>query len=179
MTQEGESATIPASTSTSAIVSKKKRIRAGYRGYVTKLISDSRDLLDKGPFSGSEAESLKAHLRERQTLLRNLDSEILEILPGEEIEAEVFDCEERQTQILSIIMELESRQRMISHATSANPAQPSTRASPQIPYTESVNLPKLHLSSYNGDPKSGRSGGTRLKSFIKPTIYPRQISLDI
>ena len=90
MTQEGESATIPTSTSTPAIVSKKKRIRAGYRGYVTKLISDSRDLLDKGPFSGSEAENLKALLRERQPILRNLDSEILEILPGEEIETEIF-----------------------------------------------------------------------------------------
>ena len=153
MTQEGESATIPTSTSTPAIVSKKKRIRAGYRGYVTKLISDSRDLLDKGPFSGSEAENLKALLRERQPILRNLDSEILEILPGEEIETEIFDCEERQTQILSIIMELESRQRTISHATSISPAQPPTTAFPQSPNTESVNLPKLHLSSYNGDPK--------------------------
>ena len=77
LTQEGESATIPTSTSTPANMSKKKRIRAGYRGYVTKLISDSRDLLGKGPFSGSEAENLKAHLRERQTLLRNFDNRII------------------------------------------------------------------------------------------------------
>ena len=75
----------------------------GYRGYVTELISDSQDFLDKSPFSGSEAEYLKAHLREGPTLLHNLDSKILEILPGE---ATVFDCEEKQTQILSIIIEL-------------------------------------------------------------------------
>ena len=153
MTQEGESATIPASTSTPAIVSKKKRTRAGFRGYVTKLISDSRDLLDKGPFSGSQAENLKALLRDRQTLLRNLDREILELLPEEEIEAEVFDCEERQTHLLSVIVELESRQRTLSHASLPTPAQPPTSVFPQISPTEPVNLPKLHLSSYNGDPK--------------------------
>ena len=153
MSHEGESATNPASTSTPAILSKKKRIRAGYRAYITKLISDSRDLLDKGPFLRTQAENLKALLKERKKLLRDFDDEILDLVTEEEIEPEIFDCEEKQVQIQSIITELESRQLTVSDTPSVALAQSAVASVSQNSSIDIVNLPKLHLSNFNGDPK--------------------------
>ena len=153
MSHEGESATNPASTSTPAILSKKKRIRAGYRAYITKLISDSRDLLDKGPFLRTQAENLKALLKERKKLLRDFDDEILDLVTEEEIEPEIFDCEEKQVQIQSIITELESRQPTVSDTPSVALAQSAVASVSQNSSIDIVNLPKLHLSNFNGDPK--------------------------
>ena len=64
-------------------------------------------------------------------------------------------------------MELESRQRAISHATLVNPAQPLMSAFPQIPITESVNLPKLHLSSYIAQYLSKANKFRHLKTLLE------------
>ena len=82
--------------------------------------------------------------------MRDFDDEILDLLPEEEIQNEIFNCEEKQVQILSISTELESRQLSLRAYRSVNPEQSVTTS---VPSTEIVNLPKLHLASYSGDPK--------------------------
>ena len=101
----------------------------------------------------TQAENLKALLKERKKLLRDFDDEILDLVTEEEIEPEIFDCEEKQVQIQSIITELESRQLTVSDTPSVALAQSAVASVSQNSSIDIVNLPKLHLSNFNGDPK--------------------------
>eukprot|EP00795_Rhopilema_esculentum_P006856 gene6856-12454_t len=156
MTSQGESATNPADPPLpAAAVSKRKRVRAGYRAYVTKLITDAKTLSDEEPFAEVRADQLKFLLKERVTLLRKIDEEIFDLIPEDEIEREVIESEEIQSHIYSVIFELDSRQRnLVEPAPTASIVQPLPSQPSTSQYAADMpNLPKLHLPKFYGDPK--------------------------
>ena len=154
MSNNGESASTSTEPLPQPTTAKKKRIRAGYRSHATKLMSESRELLDVGPFSKSRADELRCLLKEKVRILHNINEEIFEQLPEEEIEQEVIDSEELQSKIHLAILELEARQKSALESGLRAPALPSVATSASSPQmVETPNLPKLNLPKYSGDPK--------------------------
>ncbi len=121
MTSQGDSATDPYHSSPNPIT-KKKSIRGGYRAYATKLIAEAREFLDNEPFSPLRAEKQKFFLNARLILLREIDAEIFYLISDDDIEAEVIECEEIQTSIQSIIIEIETKKRAFETAGQNSPA---------------------------------------------------------
>eukprot|EP00794_Sanderia_malayensis_P019331 gene19331-21255_t len=109
-------------------LAKKKKIRAGHRGHAHKVMTEA--ILEMQGISPStiEMEHYVQSLTEKELHLRNLDEEIIMLIDDENIEREIFDAEERRTELKKTI--------------------PLHRPSFNIP-----NLPKLELPKYSGDPK--------------------------
>ncbi|XP_063436301.1 uncharacterized protein LOC134717737 [Mytilus trossulus] len=85
-------------------MTKKKAIRVGHRGAARRLISKIEEELEKETTQRDEIESLCETLKKKRDILSELDSEILEEIAEENMEAEIEDSD----RIKCSIRELES-----------------------------------------------------------------------
>ena len=138
-----------------ASLAQKKRSRSGHRGSLTKTINDAEADLTTDPPDQTVLAALEMLIREKLTVLDNLDTEILDKLDTDDAVAE--DIQQSDTvkraahTVLVRIKQLNS---------SAAPTHRSTAAS-----TSSVKLPK-RFAHFEGTQQSGRPSGTpfRLQS---------------
>ena len=68
---------------------KKKRIRSGYRGSTTRLLSEVDTALEATPLDCDKLSQLKMCLNEKLQTLKQLDAEIVELVDEAELEAEI------------------------------------------------------------------------------------------
>eukprot|EP00794_Sanderia_malayensis_P016989 gene16989-18701_t len=139
-------------------LAKKKKIRAGHRGHANKVMTEAIFEMQGISPSTIEMEHYVQTLTEKELHLRNLDEEIIMLIDEEDIETEIFDAEERRTELKKTIVKLKKKLEEVSLETasfgsshssnSSNSNQPVHPPSFNIP-----NLPKLELPKYNGDPK--------------------------
>ncbi len=160
MSQEGNpSGTEPPSQSVS-LVSRKKRIRGGYRAHTTKLVGECKALLEKENPESTLIERLSRNLNDKSKLLRAIDEEIFLLVNDDEIEATVVEAKGWQAEIQACLVDLDAkklpRAAIQQPCASASPTQPSN-SGPVVysmqPANQIAHLPKLSLPKYSGDPK--------------------------
>ena len=132
-------------------LSRKKRIRGGYRAHVSKLISDAKKEVDDGNSNILAVEHLISVITEKRSILRKADEEIFSLISNDEVESEVLQCEDLLSDIQKVVVALEAKRASLQHCVLSEP-QSLTRASEQS-QESFTKLPKLHLSKYHGDPK--------------------------
>ena len=125
-----------------AALAQKKRSRSGHRGSLTKTINDAEADLTTDPPDQTVLAALEMSIREKLTVLDNLDTEIWDKLDTDDAVAE--DIQQSDTikrtahTVLVRIKQLNS-----SVAPAHRPAAAST---------SSVKLPKLMICPFRGDP---------------------------
>ena len=132
-------------------LSRKKRIRGGYRAHVSKLISDAKKEVDDGNSNILAVEHLISVITEKRSILRKADEEIFSLISNDEVESEVLQCEDLLSDIQKVVVALEAKRASLQYFVLSEP-QSLTRASEQS-QESFTKLPKLHLSKYHGDPK--------------------------
>ncbi len=139
---------------------RKKSIRAGYRAHTRKLLREGNLLINQENPSKTELERVTTVLREKLRILRESDLEIFGLVAENDIENEVIDAEDWQSEIQGNIILLEAKLATDSNAENANLERASTSsgtagatASNQQPSADVINLPKLFLPKFGGDPK--------------------------
>ena len=145
MLKQGESATTPntdpsTSSNQGPSISKLKKIRGGYRGVVTKTFSEARSLLDdENPVILNYDKAL-AKLKEKHKQLTKINEDIFLLISEDEVEEEVIECENLNSEIQSLIVELESGKVALQNASTNVPT-------PVIPPTSSsVGVTKFRWS---------------------------------
>ena len=131
-------------------LAKRKHIRAGHRGVVTKRLEEARLLLE-----GDGTPDTRAMVRymfilqEKLDLLKRLDSEILELLEVEvEIATEIEQADAYNQELLEILLRLKD----ISSGTTPTTATPvSTGGGVTGAAHHNTRLPKLTLRTFDGD----------------------------
>ena len=161
MPKQGESATTPntdpsTSSNQGPSISKLKKIRGGYRGVVTKTVSEARSLLDdENPVILNYDKAL-AKLKEKHKQLTKINEDIFLLISEDEVEEEVIECENLNSEIQSLIVELESGKVALQNASTnvPTPVIPPTSSSVGVSQnSDGAKLPKLQLPRYFGDPK--------------------------
>jgi hypothetical protein len=109
-------------------MTKKKSIRVGHRGAVRKLITKLQEELE----NSSDQEMLEAlcnSLKRKQDILSQLDTEILEETPEENMEAEIEDSDRYAIDIGYILAKVQnfSKKRKFPAITSSFASQPVTQ----------------------------------------------------
>ncbi|XP_063406249.1 uncharacterized protein LOC134690204 [Mytilus trossulus] len=105
-------------------MTKKKAIRVGHRGAARRLISKIEEELEKETTQRDEIESLCETLKKKRDILSELDSEILEEIAEENMEAEIEDSDRYVLDIERILTKVRnsssSKQKNKSNETSSN-----------------------------------------------------------
>ena len=70
-------------------LARRKRIRAGHRASVTRILGQITPALDETPPDTDRLSLLKLILNEKLDTLKGLDSEIIEITPEDGLEDEI------------------------------------------------------------------------------------------
>ena len=129
-----------------------------------RLIQQATDAVnDHGgdPMKNKRLAQLRLSVEEKLTTLKNLDSEILDILTedttlGEEaITEEVEQADSIKELAYGAIVAIEE-------IFQRYPSTPGTLASPGTPRTVDVKLPKLEMHSFDGNVTNGLHSGTPL-----------------
>ena len=90
-------------------LAKKKRVRAGHRAHVSKLLAQSEDLIEQERPCLTEIERFIDTFTERLDLLRKLDDDIISLVKDEEIEPQIFEGEELRDKIRYFKIKLAER----------------------------------------------------------------------
>ena len=139
-------------------LSKKKRIRGGYCAHATKLCSEAKSLIDSEEPLVSRIEYLTLSLKEKLTLMSKVDDEIFNLIDDDEIEGEVFECEELKSEIQYLIIDLNTKLKKVNAAGENEVNSVGTASSNNVIRNimpiqdDSPKLPALHLPKFNGDP---------------------------
>ena len=157
MTEEGGAALSTPPGQPVPTVTKKKRIRGGYRAHCKKLFAECRALFEAQEARTTQIERLCISLKNKSQLLRSVDEEIFLSIDEADIENEVIEAEDWQSEIQGYLVELEAKKAPTtsqvnqggSHTSSPSLATPIASS----PSDHIVNLPKLQLPKFAGDPK--------------------------
>lgn len=94
-------------------------------------------------------------LKEKLQTLKSLDSEIVELVPEEELSKEIEQADEYKENIFRALTRIDKAQAIVSGTTATSGTAAATTTSGLTstftPRTERVKLPKLTLPRFNGD----------------------------
>ena len=145
---------------------KNRRIRRGNRSFVTKIIQNAQDAIDK--FGGTQAEKdllegYKITLEDKKNILEKLDETILgDINDDDKIDDEIFNASEFAESINRLVVKINSVLKLIetSKVTLSaveNPNQSNGTTQSFAPQQARARLPKLSLKSFSGKPTEWQS----------------------
>ena len=133
---------------------RKKQIRAGHRGSVTKMLRQVEELmaaLDPGArVDTAKLSRLKLSLHEKLDTLKLLDGEILDLIEGEDVADEIERADSFKEGIYEAMVTVENYCAPQIVGT-PRPSSPSIAAGSLTPTTPRVRLPKLSIRPFNGD----------------------------
>ena len=134
-----------------ADLAKKRKIRAGHKGSVTRTINKVDTALTAEPVDVAALPLLKLTLKEKVEVIRTLDAEVIELIEDEDaLTAEIQQADEYRESIHSYLLRIEAA---LEKATTATP--PTTGATPTAaaatPTTATVKLPRLKLRAFAGE----------------------------
>ena len=150
----------PRSATISSSLTKKRKIRGGFRAHSTKLSTDAKVLLSQDEPDILKTEHLSLSLKEKVKTLQHIDDEIFNLISNDDVEAEVINCEELRSEIQSLIVKLDAKTEALKskarNQASSNFSQTSPSSSGLgIASTQNTTkLPKLQLPKYEGDPRN-------------------------
>ena len=127
---------------------KKKRIRSGYRGSTTRLLSEVDTALEATPLDCDKLSQLKMCLNEKLQTLKQLDAEIVELVDEAELEAEIDGADRYKKNVFSALTRIDKALRR--NGTPPPAAAPPTTTTPP-PVSHKVKLPKIALPKFGGN----------------------------
>lgn len=138
-------------TSTSEVLPRKKKIRAGHRASATRLLNQIDAILGDDDPDGDKLALLKLSLREKLETLKQLDSEIVELTPEEELVREIEQADEYKENVYraltcvdKTLVATSARASSTTHV-STTPATHAHPRSPTPPRSGRAKLPKITL----------------------------------
>ena len=150
----------PRSATISSSLTKKRKIRGGFRAHSTKLSTDAKVLLSQDEPDILKTEHLSLSLKEKVKTLQHIDDEIFNLISDDDVEAEVINCEELRSEIQSLIVKLDAKTEALKskarNQASLNFSQPNPSSSGLgvVSTQNTTKLPKLQLPKYEGDPRN-------------------------
>ena len=78
----------PRSATISSSLTKKRKIRGGFRAHSTKLSTDAKVLLSQDEPDILKTEHLSLSLKEKVKILQHIDDEIFNLISDDDVEAE-------------------------------------------------------------------------------------------
>ena len=133
----------------------RKKIRAGHRASATRLLNQIDAALGEGPPNPDDLTLLKMSLKEKLDTLKSLDSEILGLIPEEQLGKEIEQADEYKESVYRALTRLDRAQALISATSSAPTASvsgiPTSLPTPTHTERATCRLPKLTLPRFNGD----------------------------
>lgn len=158
-----------------ALFARKKRSRAGHRASTTRILDQATTAMGADPLDTGRLSLLKRMLDEKMETLRDLDSELADLVPEEELEAEIQHTDEYKEKVYDVLAKLDNAllttATVTPHrdttggtpATAPPPADgtadgtPTDRTRPSAPGatcsdpSARVKLPKITLPRFNGN----------------------------
>ena len=148
------------SATISSSLTKRRKVRGGFRAHSTKLSTEAKELLAQDEPDILKIEHLSLSLKEKVKTLQHIDDEIFNLLSDDEVEAEVINCEELRSEIQSLIVKLDSKTEALKskarNQANSNLSQPSPSSSGLgvASNQNTTKLPKQQLPKYEGDPRN-------------------------
>ena len=128
-----------------AELTKKKRVRAGHRASVKRILSKAEDLLARPDRDQAALSQLKLSLKDKLDVLGQLDNDILELIDAEDaLTEDIEQADIVKEGIYGVIVKLES-----ASSAPPDPAVPKRVVVP--PTADKVKLPKLTIQRFNGE----------------------------
>ena len=125
----------------------KKNVRGGHRASATKMVKKAEELLAQEVPNKSLLARMKLSLQEKLSTLKELDSEVVDLVKEEEVVNEIEQADAYKEDIYDAIAKLEQLSLKTSTTAPAATVLPS-----RDPASESkVRLPKLMIQSFRGE----------------------------
>ena len=155
------------------LITRKKRLCTGHQASTTKILGQVQPAIDSEPLDVAKIDQFKRSLEKKMKSLSLLDNEVLTLIPEEAIEDEIVQADEIRERLYTALSRLGNK---------LNPTAPILRPLPETlarvptpavhpavgppivishdPSDEAtlpvrgtnVNLPKISLLRFNGDP---------------------------
>ena len=136
----------------------KKGTRAGHRSALTRLVKRFEDGKTNEELDKDELSTVLDLILEKQKLLSDLNSQIINELSEEELEAEIIESDEYS---LTLEMKIRKMRRFVEPSVRTSYSAPAVNASMLNPLAESFNVNRNQTSSFNSqhmyDPTSSNS----------------------
>ena len=128
---------------------RKRKIRAGHRSAVTRMLGQITAALEATPPDLDRLALLKMTLNEKLETLNKLDSEIIDLTSEEALEEEILQSDERKEKIFDALTRIN---KVLSPTTPPAPTT-LTAAPPRVPPDcgAKVKLPKITLPHFSGN----------------------------
>ena len=132
-------------------LTKKKRIRAGHKGVVTRRMKEVDDIVaamtPTHPADLAKLAQLKLSLKEKLETLSKLDDEIFQLIDAdEELIADMDEADTIKQGIYAAIVKIENSTSSVTPV-----ASPSSAGATPVTTTTAARLPKLQLQPFNGE----------------------------
>ena len=135
---------------------KKRKVRGGYRAYVTTVIAEVNEILPNyQPDQQTDLRKFKITLKEQLDNLKNLDEQIIELIDEKEINEEVANAGKYRSEVHEIILKID--QVLGSNAVNNQSTVVSQASASNGEKKMVARLPKLELKGFSGDPTTWMS----------------------
>ena len=91
--------------STTETYAKKKGIRGGHRASTTVLLTDVEGAIEATPPNPENLKDMRVILTEKLQTLKQLDAEIAELAPEDDLDGEIADTDKYNTRIFATSLE--------------------------------------------------------------------------
>ena len=133
-----------------AELSHKKNVRGGHRASATKMVKKVEELLAQEDPNKSQLARIKLSLQEKLSILKELDSEVVDLVKEEEVANEIEQADAYMEDIYDAMAKLDQlslkASASVSTASTSGPSRSKDSAS-----ESKVKLPKLTMQPFRGD----------------------------
>ena len=132
------------------VLSRKRKIRAGHRSAVTRMLGQISTALEADPPDIDRLALLKLTLNEKLETLNKLDSEIIDLMDEDALEDEIHQSDEWKEKIFNALTRMNKVFNSTTPPTSMSATPPTP---PSVPPDRGakVRLPKITLPHFNGN----------------------------
>ena len=154
---------------TSEELARKKKVRAAHRTSATRLMGQAEALIGTTPINHDELALVQTNLSAKLTTLDTLNSEIVELTPGDQLEDEIGRADEYSEKIQRTLLQVRKALNPpppVDKPPDATPPRTDPACSPEPPphlppdtgtsatgvASSKVKLPKISLPHFKGNP---------------------------
>ena len=116
-----------------ALLARKKRSRAGHRASATRLLDQATTALGADPLDTDQLSLLKRMLDEKRETLKELDSEMADLVPDDELENEIQHTDEYKERVYGVLAKLNKALAPAATVTTMAPTMPAAPVAPAAP----------------------------------------------
>ena len=149
-----------------ATITRKKRIRAGHRASATRTMGQVDAAVGASPVDPDILTLLKLTLTEKLETLKKFDSEIIELIPEDDLEDEIQQSDEYRERIYAALTRVDKAANPVRVRAESTAATTDRRSAPPREYEAKVKLPKITLPHFSGNPMKWTSFWDSFKSAV-------------